>query len=501
MSQPTEAELESSSGFSPLGGLNATDNYALIDPTEVSDCLNFLFDSGLCYTRPGRTAVVIAGLDGGTTIEFGGTVSISGTLHTILIGSNNAIYDYLGVGKITPATTGATFGTLTFNNIASVDGMLLMGNNLGGLINWTPNTFTYDVIASAPYRYVAGHKGRAIAAYQNGGGSSLTNARTFAWSKPGDVTDWLESDGSAGNLAVAEIEDEITGLGVLHDIGVILRSYGIHLAYPTGTLPLPYDVQTFIRRGTGCRYPSTAAWDDELVFFVGEDDVYKFDLQSVIPVGYKIRNLLFDQLEAGSTYNGTITRSLPNGKKRLRYHLTPVRNSDAPHFVFDVMENKWSVHNYSTSSGWSWNIVLNGLFAGIGMADAGTTPSLRYWDAAVATEVAGFIQKYCGVQDSIDTDYTITDALIRNLDLGANPLTLSIDATLGATVTTKTVTITSIGTVSATGKYLRNWLSRQSSVQIAGNDFLVTLTSPAGVNFAMNYFNLRLANASEFRGR
>lgn len=488
--------------FSPISGVNAYDNYARIGPGEVENANNLLFERQMCFNRPGLTTNAWTGSAVGTA-AFAESVADNGFQYSLLITTANRIFRY-GGAEITAASTTAAFGNNIYDNINSVIGLVLFGNNPGGLVTWDPSAGnTYNVVSGAPYRYFTGHKGRAVAGYRLTGGSVQANARTFAWCTPGNVTTWTSTDGTAGEEAIADINDEITGIGVLHDIVVILRRYGIHLAYPTGTLPLPYDVQSFILKGNGCFWPSTAAWSDEMVCMVGEDDVYVFDLQKLTPIGKNIRKGLLAALTAGVVYRGFITRTGIGTEIRYRYNLFPVQSAGSAHYIYDFFEQTWSKQSYTTAANWAFNFApLQASPAyGITFLDNSDPPQVSYWDNTVNCEETASFTKYSGVLPVPEKDFKINDVLVRTKDFGPMAITILMQATLGDVVSIKSATRTVGG--ANTGRWTRQWMSRgTSTLEQVGNDFLLTLSVPAGVKFVCDYVGLDVQpdSSGSYRG-
>lgn len=489
--------------FFPSTGVNNYDNYRRLADGKVQDCRNLLFERRKCFNRPGLSTLPFTGFAG--PLVFGEFVPVSGNTYNVGIGAGSRIFNTgLVTTEITASGAVANFDSSLFNNACSVIGIVIFGNNIGGLVQWTPSAGnTYSVIAGAPFRYVTGHQGRAVAAYQNSGGSVLANARTFAWSKPGDVTDWLEADGSAGQVAIAEIEDQITGLGTLHNVVVIPHSRGIHLAYATGTLPEPYDIQPFTKKGDGCYFPSTAAWSDELFCYVGQSNVFAFDLTQARPIGNEIRAELLSLLSVGVNYVGFFTRNQRGATPRLRYNLFPINSTTSPHLIYDFEEDHWTRHFYSTLAAWAWNVaVITGeLDWGIGFADMANTPNLNYWDGGVFCEQAAYFTRYMGVLEAQEKDFLVNDILIGTVDHGAMNITAALTATNGDTQTTGSAT-KSVGGSSSIN-WTRQYITRgPTDIRVAGQEFIITVTAPAGVEFECDYVAVIISDSpsGEYRG-
>lgn len=491
--------------FNITGGLNNYDNYSRLDPGEVQDCGNMLFERRKAFSRPGLSNPVSLTDVVGPAV-FAESVPLNAISYNMLVDTTNRIFVYDTFGlEIIAAGEAAAFLDNINNNACSVIGVVIFGNNSGGLVQWTPSAGnTYAVVAGAPFQYVTGHQGRAIAARQLSGGSSLLNARTFAWSTPGDVTSWTSTDGSAGQLGIAELEDQITGLGVLHNVVVIPHYRGIHLAYATGTLPLPYNVQPFIKKGVGCFFPSTSAWSEELYFFVGQEDVFYFDLTNVVPIGGKIRIALLTALNAGILYKGFVTRQQFGVEPRLRYNLFPINSTISPHYVYDIAEQKWSQHYYDIPAEWAWNAAQTGAGAldlGIGFVDSSNPPNLRTWQKGINCEKTSYFTRYMGVLESQELDFLVNDILLRTVDHGTLNLIATLTSILGDTASTATATKAVGG--NSTGKWTRQFMSRGvSDLRIAGQEFVLNVTAAANQNFEIDYAALIVSDQSsgDYRG-
>lgn len=492
------------STFTPLGGVNYEDNSTRLPDTQVQAALNCLFEELKCKTRPGLNSVEVTGVTG--PISFVENVICNSVQYSIYINQAGLLFyvaSGIGTGQILggPATA---LGNVAFQNITSIIGQIVFGNNTNGILLWDPSTLsnTYSQVASAKYRYITGQQGRAIAAYDTSA-SLLIGPRTFAWCKPGDLTTWTSTDGSAGNEAIAEISGEITGLGVLHNIGVIPWRGGIHLAYPTGTLPLPYNVQSFMLKSCGIWFPSTVAFTDEHMFGVGEDNVYLFDLQTFQPIGNAIRKELLTNLYNGITYRGVVTRYNSSFFPRYRYHLFPIASLASAHFVYDITEQTWGRHEYSHAANWAWNMpspASSGLGDfGIAFVDNNNPPTARYWDTALACESNAFITKYVGNLGDLSADYQIEDVILHWQDFGSITVTITIvgQGSQGPVTTFASVIIPGVND----GAWKRAFLSRSNqSIRQLGNDFVVTIAFNTNQTSIIDQVTVLATQQGEYRG-
>lgn len=500
-------QITSSEGkieFNTLGGTNTTDNYARVGETEVNDSDNLLWEKGMALARPGLGTGTIAFTTG--IAIFADSIIINNESVNFVINNAGTMYNFTVATGFAYTGAGTLFANFLDNNICSALNTLLVGNNQNGLIliDDPINNPNYIVIPEAPYKYFASHQGRAVAAYDL---TNTTNGpRAFGWCKPGDLTTWTSVDGSAGQEFIAECNDKVSGLGVLHNIVVILRTTGIHLGYPTGSLPLPYNLQPFTTYGAGCFYSSTAAWTDQFVIFCGQDDVYMFDLQQCTPIGYKIRDELMHRLNVGTNYRGVITRVGQSSTPRFRYHLFPINAVDQPHFVYDLLEQKWSKHSYNVPGNWPFDLAAGVLLSlpnsqdhGFAFVDGSTPTNVRLWDGNLACEKQMSFTRYMGMPGSLERDFKVTDILIRHKDLGVTLITITLEAQLNDT--TQTFNGSKLaGSFMQTGKLIRTYLSRNEDMKAVGNDFLVTIVIGSNQVISMDYLVFMLAEVGFYRG-
>lgn len=501
----------------PVGGVNTTDNYARLPPGKMFASSGFLYERNKAVSAPGWNSAASTGMPSVGKVLVAESFNYAQGASapnpwTFLVGSDNNLYlansdTMLIAGILPPASTVLALGAQQFNNMALVIGNILIGNNPDGLIQWNlQNSPDYNIIIDAPWRYVTGHVGRALGAYQAGIAYGYS---TFAWSALGDVTTWTSTDGEAGQEFIANCPDQITGLGTLHNIVVILRQYGIHLGYPTGTLP-PYSLQAFALKGGGCFFPSTAAWSDTMVFFVGQDDVYTFDLQTIRPIGNDIKDMLLSILKRGQLYRGFITRNTVNGSPRLRYHLMPLNfraNEDTPHFVYDVESEAWSnqsAGNLGGTASWAFtSLSPAGYDLGAYFVDtAASNPKTWWWDQAMAPLVPPTLSVFFGNLDETK-DYKVVDVMVRTNDLGVTQAGATLQSNLNEVPQTSSIGFV-VGSSLASHRWVRKWVSRQainggSLVQV-GNDFTLQIGFGIGVPVELDYIALLVQEVGEYRG-
>jgi len=337
--------------------------------TECSDALNFLFERGVARTRP-HLRKRFSEWASGARVDYAKAFLLNqGNRYIVYIDSAGALRR---LGSTASASTysgaeitgaGTSFGDRMFHNVAVWAGIVLVGNNVGGLLTHTPiSTSTYAVVSDAKYRYVTTSFNRAVAAYDITSGAN--NPRKIGWSTTTDITDWTST--GAGSTELTDIPDDITGIVNINNIIVVARTYGWTLGYVTGSNTTgPFRWEMKVREGSGCAWPSTLAHFNNTIFCVGHDDVYTFDIASgPSPIGGSIRDALMHSLHEGARYKGIVTRGdyrynsesasdvdeAASFIPRLRYHLVPiVPHEGARHYSYDVREKTWAAHSYNTN--------------------------------------------------------------------------------------------------------------------------------------------------------
>lgn len=353
-------------------GLNSDASAYALDPSQVSDVKNMLFERGLLISRPGLTVQAMATA---TQPYFGifdpqasdvprgwmKCVTSGGTQSLKRVGRDVGGGTFLvDVDVALPAgyvfsfagTPGQYYMWQCYFRQGLTDYNILSNFQTGGgvgalvLVDGT-NTATGVALPTTTITgvMVITHLSRVIAA-----GFSGTPRGTIFWSKIGDPTTWT-GDFTAGSTTLLDVDDQPTGIDVVRNTIILARSTGFHVGVATGNGANPYDWKKLSSRDKGNFWPaSLARWGNEF-FFVSVDDVHRFDLSNVTDIGEGITEELFDALRVqGSDVRGVITRSYKNGG-RPQYHLfTTVYGVPQPnvskHFIYDIKEGLWSKHTY-----------------------------------------------------------------------------------------------------------------------------------------------------------
>lgn len=479
-----------------------------LDETSVSLSENFLYEDGTCRTRP-PLASKNSGFpvpDPGEKYEWAKAFVTNPNNHNAyVITSNNRI----GISPSASFAAGPaiTFDEIQFRNADSVNGVILIGGTTfnSGLIRLDPSAGTYTQMTQAPYRYVAGHFSRAVAAV---GGAGFDSFRTFAWSKVNDETIWT-GDATAGTAILSDTPDDITGLAVHRNIVLILRRTGISLAYPQGTATGgAFRIETFSRFGYGCVLPSSVATYGNETYYVGSHNVYRVTAgQQPQEIGTEVRKIIAAGASGGIVYQGFITRGIDfaptstfnvTSIPKRRYHLVPIPSSTGtpttsnPSFSYDINENKWAIHTYPVlfNSGYenwaSFDPVPQGWSVGL-LEDVAPNPTNNILTWADQNPGTGQSDNDATLRSGVLTidsalkDYVVTRAVVVwqiDAEYSADPnqplrLKLTSKDTYGNQNQEETVEPYK----RVTGNFTE-WFSTAFDIKIRGNFFVIELTVP-----------------------
>lgn len=439
------------------GGLNAYNPEIVVEKGEVVwGSKNFYFERGVARSRDGLSALpaayIPASLSAGL-FRFGKPFKVQASASSttdwgaVVMYGNGAIGFDDGSGSLTllyPASgTDTSDGISPLCGMAQCDmvnGSILVGGYTTGLRRWVADhsgPFTTTRIAAAPYRYVAGHRTRAIAAYAlPASGAPTVNPRKVAWSVDGDETNFTSA--GSGSTTLADSAGEITGVAVIRDTLVVARSDGFTFGYLTGSSSPVYNWLTHSKNSIGCTEASTFAYDSNACYFVSNDDVYRFDLVDMVKIGQKAQPKITRRYDSNSQtllYCGFIAESSGNGANLQeqfpcrRYHLISNQATGISHFAYDIDEERWSYHDYD-------DVTLGGYFNGtmtlIAFYDGAVgTETVSYFNSETACERGGVLKTPVVILGDPDSNTTVQGMSLEynNKDGSAIDCTVDVDST------------------------------------------------------------------------
>ncbi len=465
--------------YSPIGGINAEDAEVSLQETQVRDSVNFLFDRKMVSSRPAAETVNY-GFSG--TFVNGRSGNFSGTRRHLVI-TSTGLYSLNYTARTSTQITGAAISAVGKypSSIGVVNSLMLVGDNTGGLLRWLPSTTNYSLIPTAPYRYVVGHRTRAVAAYHL---TDSTGAMWVGWSKAGDETNWV--DYGSGHSTLPEI-GPIQGIANARNVIVVPCDGGFYLGYPVVGDP-PFDWQVYSTNSFQTPQNKTFTSFGSLCFFVSSNDVHIFNLSEVANIGRNIRSMLFSEIKNGANYYGVVTQNIGN-RSRLLYHLIPVSGGNL-HFVYDVEDSVWSKHSYDNSP-----------IAGMAIEAGGNSNSLVIGTSTAGTVLQWNTDQECEAEQRLYSRVLSLDPITHNFNFSRAMLRYKCDSDIPST----NLHIESDqgeyyqgldlkADLPASGKWRRMWYPGVT----AGQNFTADLTIPAGHSISLDRLDIEVSDAGEF---
>lgn len=336
---------------------------------------------------------------------------------------------------------------------------------------------------------------------------------TVYWSKIGDPTVWT-GDFTTGNARLQEASDGIRGMGVMQNMIIIARPTGFHAGIPTGNGANPYDWKTIMKDGPGCIYPESFCIFGDMCFFAGQNDIYMYDLQNVQSIGAGISNDLFASVQwNGMGVRMFVTTGYDN-RRTPQLHAIPtwvpsayiadgttngtvptVDMTTTPHFVYDLVEKKWSRHIYDQAASDPYpleGVALTWDVQQIGTPNTGarntyqrpclirrpTNGPAQYmmWDPFAPNNGCESVQIFKTGTFTVGEDSSIEGKLVRFMPVIRSSVDnvvvqVQIDWMQGNTPKTDTASFTIV----SSGYFNRYWINKV----LVGNLFQFTFTIPA----------------------
>jgi hypothetical protein len=493
----------------------------------VVDARDFDFVNGVVISRPGISQKDISSIGGTSTLLHSVGFRLYDATHLSWSSDVNYVsanllcyddkYEFLTYNPFADTFTNTPITGLTFTLASIFDGCFALVNGVlvvGGfksagdtglhVIDYIANTAT-EVVGEEWY-FCVGHKSRLFVAKQIGTGYS--GLQTVGWTVPGTVNDFTNF--GSGTAILPDNPDIVHRLGVIRDTIVITRGGSIVLAELTGQGSNPYNFRTVFPFGSGApRHIPSIASDSESMFWVGDDNVYMYDIAKLTPIGDAVMKHMMDYaLEGLETVNlrGTIINASPIRRRR-QYVLSPTHlpSGDTTFnvYIYDLATGTWSIHTYNQRvRGGVW-----ALDAGGGFYNYGTMPAY-----VSETEVMSVMRKTLECENSpylvfptlqigrAKNDYRMMRAWLDCSVVGAGGTVylrvqgvegrynLAVDYTYSAAAMAQNE--------DGIGQRLVFDLDENACV---GNNFVLTLTFPTGCRCVFTRLEVDYAEAGELR--
>lgn len=446
--------------YAPVGGISFGEAPHRIGETQVQNAANWCFDGRRAWTRAGLKTTAITGT-GLTTVRLGGDFKSDGLPYRFIITTGNKLFSVTTAGVATEITgAGFTMASNSNNDTwALVNTELMIGNCTSGFIRWTPGAGTYSLVGGATYSYITSHFSRGVAA--NNGPAGGGSYRQIAWAVPGNNADWTTTIDGAGSVILTDAADDITGLANIKNTLVVVRRNGFHLGYSTGVAQPAFRFEMASRSDVGCTRIGSLAQTADYVYFISQDNVYRYDANRVEAVGDDIKALLFPAISTAAKVVGFMSRRFQIGEPpRFTYNLvmvfgaTTTSSAQLRHFCLDIDKQIWECHEYGSQWNYAWETIPSTQTSSIGFIDQSTSPTLSEWDPTVACERATILHGRNITVGGESDDVTLDQALIKYQDRGAANVSLLVRCDLNETEIERLVSFQA-GTPERRGKWSR----------------------------------------------
>lgn len=394
--------------------------------------------------------------------------------------------------------TGPNFaaGEHTDNSWAVVNGQTVAAGVGGMDYNKLalPGTDTYTAVAGQAWTYLLGHKSRLLLAANPNIANGLL---TVKWTVPGTVDNFAGF--GSGAVVLAEAPDTIQGLFLVRDSVVVIRAGGIVIGEPTGQADPPFNWRTLWMKSGGVRYPRTVCQHMDLLFWVGEDNIYMTDLVKVQAIGSAVAPALFRDLEPVGTEfpcRATLIRSSMNSYRK-QYVISRVQEANHKMYVYDLDADTWAVYTFSDTIAYQGASRFRPITGHDHLIYIDNNRHLRVMKSNLECEKSPTLSWPSLGLTPQKNDARVIRAYLRCSLVGAGGVvTLNVKCKRGAPNSTleENFTVASSGQASSTqaDRFVFN-------MDMVGNEWVFTLTFPAGNRVIFEELLIEFADGGEVR--
>jgi hypothetical protein len=283
--RPTEIPEDKWAG--PFGGIQSECSSAEIGTDGFADVQDMVCMNGELSPRPAMVITSPIGVSGQIigSMDFSFSLGFDSERLTGLLFPNRLVIyipqfdNWVSAGG-TFTGSPIPYTTLSFANKA----FLFSSGACSGIFKWDGNeAHTPAIIAGSPASRILGEMNAHVVGFNTNEGGQVAPQRVH-WSGAGDETDWTSF--SSGQTDLFNSLGPITGFITLWQTGFIFQTLGVSIMSPTGNSQQPFIFGKFAGKNRGLIYPHTLdTMDNQVAFFLGNDDVYMFDGTNFSPIG------------------------------------------------------------------------------------------------------------------------------------------------------------------------------------------------------------------------
>lgn len=326
----------------PLAGMWKFDPASEVPEGASPDMQNFTLRNGVLKKRPGFTQFPTA-----ATAALGAPSQIVGLYSTHDVNDSTKLYAVVKTipYKYNPGTkvwdimvgaalTGGDTNLFSFENSQE---NLVFSQGVDNIMAAPFAGLAYAVISAnaKPARYLCRFADRLFEAFTIETGA--TKPYRVRWPVNSDHTDWLGT--GSGFRDNSEQPYFIKGLKKLQNSMAVYTERSILLAERTGlaTAPASYQIAA---PDTGLYAAKTLTGRNEFHSFLGNDDFYLYNGGALVPIGGPIRDLVFQNLNAGKL-DQCFGEILSDSQEVLFFIVTSLATTPDKIWVYNYGRNIW----------------------------------------------------------------------------------------------------------------------------------------------------------------
>jgi hypothetical protein len=351
----------------PFQGINSDMPPPEGPPNAFDDVLNFFVRKGRIQSRPILNPF-IASAGGNPFIRYWGKFKdANANFHTFALANYNSGQTpayMLTTGPPTlnplliPGLAAGQQGSSQLFTDAHIQNQIYFANG-GYPLSYLDGSNAVQFAGDTPgtCNFLAVCANHLIQAYCIEPATGLTGSTIFPrrvrWSATNNPQEWNPAtDFTAGFNDLLEVPDDITGLNTLGYSSFVWRSNGLTVMFPTGVALAPWNFSNYSLApdGVGNFFPYSLATYTNWCTFVAQDNIYRFDVSSMTPIGGQSKKKIYADLAAasGDSVWGRIVPNFTLGFDFLCYMLTIPGPNVTWIYTFD--DGQWV--RFSSSSGY-----------------------------------------------------------------------------------------------------------------------------------------------------
>lgn len=349
------------------GGVNSE-----VYPEDFSgliDSKNFLFEKGGALRLPQVSDYAVGGADPGARIIYAFKADPPGNNSAFLTANQKMYVGSFAYTEITgPGLPAIIASNDAFMFVGCDEALMTTFGVYGDPARKAQGAVVYTIptmpVLTASPTTGCSFKGRSFL-----GGNHFNPY--VAYSAVGNSNDW--TGGTAGVITLADFAGNLYGMYPQYDRVLLMFGDGLAYMYATGSSLLPIKIEALARDSYGMRHYNAGVLFNGVLYYVGWDNIFSTSPSGIKPIGGPIRNEFIDQFDLNPASNVRVQLSSYFNKSsrrpRVWFFFVPqllsIPSDLNTVFCYDVEEEKWSKHDFSSVSSFSFMLAQPDLTNGI----------------------------------------------------------------------------------------------------------------------------------------